>query len=153
MAEDLPPFGKNCERFLCKTNIAILYLPMTQNDTISSVSTSPNRTEITKLVLNNNNYICLCIVFAMTSKVWKKWKNFKINRKSGRLKNSLKAEDLPFYRKTWQVCEYIILQTINYMTGRKQICKGFSIGQYLVWLIMVKGLRNGFILEIGPPPS
>ena len=40
-AEDLPPFGKK----------------MTQNEPIFSVLTSPNSTEITKLVLNNNTSI------------------------------------------------------------------------------------------------
>ena len=42
----------------------------------------------------------------MSSKVWKKQKNFKINRKGGRFshKNSLKAEDLLLYRKTWNAC-------------------------------------------------
>ena len=80
-------------------------MPVTQNEPIFSVSTSPNSTEITKLILNNNTSICLCIVFAMTSKVRKKLKNFKINRKGGRFsKNTKKAEDFPLYRKTWQVC-------------------------------------------------
>ena len=58
---------------------------MTHNEPIFSVSTSPNSTEITKLILNNNTSICLCIVFAMTSRpnVRKKRNNFKINRKGG----------------------------------------------------------------------
>ena len=57
------------------------------------------------LVLNNNISICLCMLFAMTSKVWKKKKNFTINRIGGTLKkNPQKAEDLPLYRKSWQVC-------------------------------------------------
>ena len=69
-----------------------------------SVLTSPNSTEITKLVLNNNTSICLRMLFAMISKVRKKRKNFKINHNGGRLKkNSLKSEDLTSYRKTWQV--------------------------------------------------
>ena len=38
----------------------------------------------------------------MTSKVRKKRKNFKINRKGGRFQQK-KAEDLPLYWKTWQV--------------------------------------------------
>ena len=107
--EDLPPFGKKTRKeFLCSENIAIFSLPMTQNEPIFPISTSPNRREITKLVLNNNNFIHVCSLFAMTSKVRKKWKNFKINFKGCRFskKNSLKvkAEDLPLYRKTWQVC-------------------------------------------------
>ena len=68
-----------------------------------SVLTSPNSTEITKLVQNNNISICLCMLFAMTSTVLKKRKNAKINRESGRFKKSIKAHDLPLYRKTWQV--------------------------------------------------
>ena len=35
----------------------IFYLPVTQNDPIFSVSTSPNSTEIMKLVLNSNTSI------------------------------------------------------------------------------------------------
>ena len=50
------------------------------------VLTSPNSTEITKLVRNNNISICLCLLFAMTSKVQKKQKHFKINREGGRFK-------------------------------------------------------------------
>ena len=57
---------------------------MTQNEPIFPFSTSPNSTEITKLLLNNNTSICLCMSFAMTSKVRKKRKNFQINRESGR---------------------------------------------------------------------
>ena len=53
-AEDLPPLCTNPGRFLGSENIAIFYLPVTQNDPIFSVSTSPNTTEITKLVLDNN---------------------------------------------------------------------------------------------------
>ena len=53
--------AKKCGRFLCSENIAILYLPMTRNGRILSVS--PNRTEITKLVLNINTSTCLCTVF------------------------------------------------------------------------------------------
>ena len=70
---------------------------MTQNDSIFSVSTSPNSTKITKLVLNNNTSICLCTLFAVTNKVRIKRKNFKLNRKGGRFeeKTRLKAEDLP----------------------------------------------------------
>ena len=50
------------------------------------------------------------ILFAMTSKVWKKRKNFKINWKGGRFKKkTLKAEDPPLYRKTWQVCHRICI--------------------------------------------
>ena len=77
--------------------IAIFDLPVTQNEPIFSVLKSPNSTEITKLILNNNTSICLCMLYVMTSKVRKKRKNFKINRKGGRLKKSLKA----VYRKTW----------------------------------------------------
>ena len=86
-------------------NIAIFYLPVTQIEPIFSVLTSPNSTEIMKLARNNHTSIlCLCMLFAMASKVRKKGKNFKINRESGRIKKkSLKAEDLPLYRKTWQV--------------------------------------------------
>ena len=51
-----------------------------------SVSTSPNSTEITKRVLNNNTSMCLCMSFRRTSKVRKKRKNLKINREAGRLK-------------------------------------------------------------------
>ena len=72
-----------------------------------SVSTSSKSTEITKLILNNNTSICLCIVFAMTSKVRKKLKNFKVNRKGRRFKkNTKKVQDLPLYRKTCQVCMF-----------------------------------------------
>ena len=47
------------------------------------------------------------MVVAMTSTFWKKRKNFNINRKGGIFKKkSLKAEDLPLYRKTLQVCYY-----------------------------------------------
>ena len=63
------------------------------------------RASITKPVLNNNTFICLCILFAMPSKVRKKPKNLKINRKGrNKLKKSLKTEDLRLYWKTWQVC-------------------------------------------------
>ena len=83
----------------------IFDLPVIQNEPIFSVLTISNSTEIAKLVLNNDISICLCMSFAMTSKVWKKRKNFKINRESGRFpKNGQKAEDLPLYWKTWQVC-------------------------------------------------
>ena len=41
-------------RLLCLENIAIFYLPVTHNEPISAVSISPNGTQITKLVLNNN---------------------------------------------------------------------------------------------------
>ena len=78
---------------------------VTHNEPIFSILISPYSTEITKLLLNNNISICLCMLFAMTSKVRKKRKNLKINWESGRfLKNAKKAEDLPLYRKTWQVC-------------------------------------------------
>ena len=89
---------------MCSKNIPIFDLPVTPNELFFfSVLTSPNSTEITKLVLNNNTSICLCL-FAITSKVRKKWKNLKINRESGRFpKNGQKAEDLPLYLKTWQV--------------------------------------------------
>ena len=46
-----------------------------------SVLTSPNGTEITKPVLNNNTFIWLYMLFAMISQVWKKRRNFKINWK------------------------------------------------------------------------
>ena len=104
-AEDLPPLAKKRGRIVCSEKIAIFVLPVTQNEPIFSISTSPNSTEITKLLLNNNTSICQCMLFAMTSKVRKKRKNFKINRESGRFKkNAKKAEDLQLYRKTWQVC-------------------------------------------------
>ena len=97
---------KLVEDFYTRKYSDILSADDTEYDTILSVSTSPNRTKITKLVLYHNTSMCLCIVFAMTSKVRKKPKNFKINRKGRRFKkNSLNAEDL-LYRKTWQVCEY-----------------------------------------------
>ena len=84
-AEDLPPFGKKTRKiFLLGKYSDIFYLPVTQNEPIFSRLTSPNSTEITKPILNNNTSICLCIVFAMPSKVWKKRINFKINRKGGR---------------------------------------------------------------------
>ena len=67
---------------------------MTQNEPIFFVSTSPNSTEITKLILNNNTSICLCIVFAMTSKVRKKRNNFKINRKGGRFSKNTKKRKI-----------------------------------------------------------
>ena len=61
-AEDLPPFGpKKSGRFLCSKNIAIFDLPVTQNEPIFSDLTSPNSTEITKLVLNNNTSIMAII--------------------------------------------------------------------------------------------
>ena len=64
MAEDLPSFGKKTRKILCSENIAIyIYLPVTQNDLFFSVSTSPNSTEITKLVLNNNTSISLLYVY------------------------------------------------------------------------------------------
>ena len=72
-----------------------------------SISTSPNHTEITKLVLNNINYIHegLGSLFAVTSKVRKKRKNFKINRKVKRFSKKFlsKAEDLLLYRKAWHI--------------------------------------------------
>ena len=37
----------------------MFYLPVTQNEPIFPVLTSPNSTEITKLVLDNNTSICL----------------------------------------------------------------------------------------------
>ena len=53
------------------------------------------------------------MLFAIASQVRKKRKNFKINRESGRIKkNGQKAEDLPLYRKTWQVCRgYTVVHT------------------------------------------
>ena len=43
----------------------IFDLPMTQNEPIFSVLTSPNSTVITKLVINNNtSKPCLCMLFA-----------------------------------------------------------------------------------------
>ena len=87
---DLPPFGKKRVRFYArKIIIAIIYLLVTQNEPIFFVLTSPNSTEITKLVQNNNISIYLCMLFAMTSKVRKKRKNFQINRESGRFKKTL----------------------------------------------------------------
>ena len=64
-AEDLPPFGRKTGRFFARKIWRFFYLPVTQNEQIFSVSTTPNSTEITKLILNNNTSICLCIVFAM----------------------------------------------------------------------------------------
>ena len=61
-AEDLPPFGKKSGRFLCSKNIAIFDLQVTQNEPIFSILTSPNSTEITKLVLDNNTSICLYVI-------------------------------------------------------------------------------------------
>ena len=49
-----PLLAKNRGRFLCSENIAIFYPPATQKEPFFSVSTSPNGTEITKLVLDNN---------------------------------------------------------------------------------------------------
>ena len=82
----------------------IFYRPVTQNEPIFFVSTSLNSTQITKLILNNNTSN-VYILFSMTSRIRKKRKNFKINRKGGILKNSLNTEDIPLYRKTWQVSE------------------------------------------------
>ena len=99
-AEDLPTFCTQKLGARPRKYIAIFYLPVMHNEPIISISTSLNRTEILKLVLNNNHSRCImyCSLFAMTSKVRKKRKNFKINRKGGRFsKNSLKAEDLPLY--------------------------------------------------------
>ena len=96
---------KKRRRFFARNMYSnFFYLPVTENEPVFSVSTSPNSTEIMKLVLNNNTSNVYLLLF-MTSKVWKKRKNFKINRKGGRFsKNHKKAEDLPLYRKTWQVC-------------------------------------------------
>ena len=80
-------------------------MPAKQDEPIVSVLTSTNSTYISKPVLNNNTSEWLCMLFAMTSKVRKKRKNFKINRKGEILKKkTLKAEDIPLYRKTWLVC-------------------------------------------------
>ena len=57
--------------------IEIFYLPVTHMSQFFPVLTSPNSTEITKPVLNNNT----SMLFAMPSKIRKKRKNFKINRK------------------------------------------------------------------------
>ena len=91
---DLPTFDeikaedrqKTAEHFFARKMLRYFYLPVTQNEPIFSILTSPNSTEIPKLILNNNTSICLCIVFAMTSKVRKKRKNFKINRKGRRFR-------------------------------------------------------------------
>ena len=84
-----------------------------------SVSTSPNSTEIMKLILNNNTSICLCIVFAMTSKVRKKRKKFKINRKGERL--SKKRKFFRFIgRLGWSVYStayYIVIYGTDTFTG------------------------------------
>ena len=67
-AEDLPPSGKkNAEDFMLGKNCDV-YLPMTQNEPMFSVLTSPNSTEIAKLILNNNTSINsvlarICIFF------------------------------------------------------------------------------------------
>ena len=66
----------------------LYYLPVAQNEHIFSVLTS-NSTEITKLVLNNNTSIYLCMLFTMTSKVRENWKNLKINRKGGIFKKKI----------------------------------------------------------------
>ena len=62
----------------------------------------------------------------MTSKVRKNRTNFKINRKGGRFsKNTKKAEDLPLYQKTWQVCYYRICENKNwylYLNIAKHSC-------------------------------
>ena len=71
-------------------NLAIFYLLVTQIEPIFSVLTSRNSTEIMKLALNNHTSIlCLCMLFAMASKVRKKGKNFKINLESGRIKKKI----------------------------------------------------------------
>ena len=88
-AEDLLPFGQKHGRFLCSENIEIFYLPVTQNEPIFPVLTSTNSTEITKLLQNNTTFIWLSMLFAMTSKLWKKQKNFKINRKAEDLKSGV----------------------------------------------------------------
>ena len=66
-AEDLVPFGKKSRKiFMLRKFTDIL----STGDRISlffSVLTSPNRTEITKMVLNNNTSICLCIAFSIYS--------------------------------------------------------------------------------------
>ena len=72
-------------RLLCLENIAILYLPVTHNEPIFAVSISPNSTEITKLVLNNNTSN-VCISFAMTSKM----------RKSGRISKQIEMAEAFF---------------------------------------------------------
>ena len=103
-AEDLPPFGKKTRKiFLLGKYSDILSAGDTER-AYFSVLTPPNSTETTKLVLNNNISICLCMLFSKTSKVRKKRKNFILNRESGRFpKDGQNAEDLPLYRKTWQV--------------------------------------------------
>ena len=56
---NLSPFGKKkAEDFYARKNIAIFDLPVTQNEPIFSILTSPNSTEITKLVLNDNTSKC-----------------------------------------------------------------------------------------------
>ena len=55
-------FGKKTRKiFLLGKYSNIIYLPVTQNEPIFSVSTSSHSLEITKLILNNNTSICLMI--------------------------------------------------------------------------------------------
>ena len=65
-AEDLPPFGKKRKRrFSCLENIGLFYLPVTQNEPIFSVLTSPNSTDIAKLVVNNNTLISVYVCYLL----------------------------------------------------------------------------------------
>ena len=61
-AEDLHPFGKNRKRFFWLENIAIF---LSQNEPIFSVSTLPNSTEITKLILNNNTSMSMYALYLL----------------------------------------------------------------------------------------
>ena len=53
-AEDLPPFNKKMRKIFVLGKYSDFYLPVTQNEPIFSVLTSPNSTDIAKLVLNSN---------------------------------------------------------------------------------------------------
>ena len=70
-----------------------------ENEPIFSVFTSPNSTDITELVLNSNTsiiyvYTYTCMLFAMTSKVRKKRKIFKINWKGGIFKKTSEKQEI-----------------------------------------------------------
>ena len=98
-AEDLPLFGKKTWKIFMLGKFSDILSAGDTEWAYFSVSTSPNSTEITKLVLNNNTFIS--ILFAVTSIVRKK-RNFKINRESGWFKkkrpksgrSSVLSEDL-----------------------------------------------------------
>ena len=101
-AEDLPPFGKKPQKIFMLGKFNDILSDGDTEIAYFSVLTSPNSTKITKPVLNNNTFICLSILFAVTSIVRKKRKNFKINRdserfqkkRSKRRRSSALSEDL-----------------------------------------------------------